>query len=424
MVLSSGRRRVRQDDGVVLVMMALAMVAIFVFAALVIDIGDARQLGRQAQASSDAAALAGARHLPLTGADPSAAAAAKAKAADYAARNILEATVAPSAATCPAGVPANSSCYEVQGATITVATPYSGNHGLIYVEVCQDSEATFGRVVGATSERVCRAAVARRYGGTSIGDAGVIALKQSTPCFDHRGSAGTILSVSGSVLANCAGNPPNNLSGTNPQIDATAFYSVGSCDPASECVGRGVATPAIQISGPIPDPYSSLPEPLAGASGFHHLSVSAYNDLDCLDGHYRVTGTGDIELKPTCAGATAFTFLVSAGVGSNLKTELEQFAPTSGTYRGISLFLARSNSSTIEWNGNAHSAMTYHGTVYAPAARIDWGGNIDVFIDGGQVIANDYVLKGGGGPKNLGFKVVPPPGVPPVPIADDIGLEL
>ena len=414
------------DDGIVLVVVALAMVSILLFVAMVVDLGNARQVSRQAQASSDSAALAGARQLPLTAPDATAAESAKAAAARLAATNVLGSTTTPTAASCPAGVPSNSSCYEVDDARITVATPYSGNHGLIYVSICQDTDATFGKVVGATEEAVCRAAVARRFGGSSIGDAGVIALSDTGPCFDLRGSSGTELRVTGSVLANCTDSPPNNLSGSNALIDATGFYSVGTCDPASECVGNGVATPTIGMSGPVADPLLGLPEPSASDPTFTHLSVSQYNALPCLDGHYRVHDAGSIKVKSTCVGATAFTFLVQAGVGGppHLKDPYEQFAPTTGPYAGISLFLARDNDSIIEWNGNASSSATYHGSVYGPAATVDWGGNIDILIDGGQVIAHDYVLKGGGGSKNLGFFVVPPPGVPPIPTDDDIGLEL
>lgn len=423
MVLTRWRQRLQEDEGIALVLVALAMVGMLTFAAIVIDVGDARQVGRQAQASSDAAALAGARQLPVTGANPAAAAAAKATAADYAARNIIGSVVAPSPATCPAGAPASSSCYAVEDATITVATPYSGNPGLIYVEVCRDTDATFGQVLGATTATVCRAAVARRFGGTTIASPGVIALDDSAPCFDLRGSDGAGLEVSGAVLANCGGSPPNTIKGSNATIDASAFYSVGSCEPVSACVGSGVATPAIQLTAPIGDPFAGLPEPGATAPGFQHVTVAQYNALPCLDGHYRVTGTGNVVVKGTCPGATSFTFLVSAGLSDNVKTVFDQHPPTSGPYAGISLFVARGNTSTISWNGNAHSAVTYHGTVYAPDAHIDWGGNIDVLVYG-QVIARSYNLHGGGGPKNLGFKVVPPADVPPVQLADDIGLEL
>jgi hypothetical protein len=179
------------------------------------------------------------------------------------------------------------------------------------------------------------------------------------------------------------------------------------------------------LNAPVADPLAGLPEPAAGAPGFSDLSVGTYNALSCLNGLYRVTGSGNIDVKNTCPGATAFTFVVDAGMGGppGLKAPYEQVPPTTGTYAGISLFFAHGNDSLIEWNGNEHSSATYHGTVYAPDGHVEWGGNIDVLIDG-QVIAQDYYLHGGGGDKNLGFAVNPPDDVAPIRFDDDLGLEL
>jgi hypothetical protein len=416
-------RRVDGDDGIVLVLFALALTAVMIMAALVIDLGDSRQVARQAQASSDAAALAGAQYLPLNAASSTAAATAKQKAAAYAANNILGATVAPSSATCAPGVPANSSCYTAQGATITVATPYLTNYGLIYVSICKGTEPFFGKVVDASGSNVCREAVARRYGGDSIEGVGVIALRQGVGCVDYdlRGSQASRLDVTGAVIANCQSSPPNNISGSNAAINATGFYSVGPCPTHASCVGDG-ATPTIPMPGPVADPLGGLAEPTASEAGFNHVTVAQYNALSCLDGMYRVTGAADIQVKSSCTGKTAFTFLVQAGVGGNLKDPYVQNAPTTGTYRGISLFLGRTNTSTIEWNGNSQASATYNGTVYAPAGGVDWGGNIQVFVNG-QVIAQTFVLKGGGGPKNEGLVVNPPSDVQPLTFTDDIGLE-
>lgn len=416
-------RRCEGDDGVVLILFALAITAVMILAAFVVDLGDARQVGRQAQASSDAAALAGAQYLPLNATNPTAAAAAKAKAATYAANNILGTSVAPVSVTCAAGVPANSSCYAAEGATITVATPYLANYGLIYVSICKSTEAFFGKVVDANGLNVCREAVARRYGGDAIEGVGVLALRQGVGCVDYdlRGSQASRLDVTGAVIANCEHSPPNNISGANAAINSTGFYSVGLCAPQSACVGSAT-TPTTRMPGPATDPLLGLPQPTASEAGFNHVTVAQYNDLACLDGLYRVTGTADVVVKSTCPGKTAFTFLVQAGVGGNLKDPYVQNAPTSGTYRGISLFLARDNPSTIEWNGNSKASATYNGTVYAPAGGVDWGGNIEVFVNG-QMIAQTFVLKGGGGPKNEGLVVNPPSDVLPIVFADDIGLE-
>jgi len=57
------RGRIRDDSGVIAVMVAVFSVVMFVLAALVVDLGIARETSREAQAAADAAALAGAGEL-------------------------------------------------------------------------------------------------------------------------------------------------------------------------------------------------------------------------------------------------------------------------------------------------------------------------------------------------------------------------
>jgi Flp pilus assembly protein TadG len=57
-------RATRDESGQVMILTALAMVMLLVMVALVVDIGKAYLVQRQLQASVDAAALAGAQHLP------------------------------------------------------------------------------------------------------------------------------------------------------------------------------------------------------------------------------------------------------------------------------------------------------------------------------------------------------------------------
>jgi Flp pilus assembly protein TadG len=66
-VRHDGRSRIARDEsGQVLILAALAMAMLLVMVALVVDIGKAYLVQRQLQASVDAAALAGAQHLPVT----------------------------------------------------------------------------------------------------------------------------------------------------------------------------------------------------------------------------------------------------------------------------------------------------------------------------------------------------------------------
>lgn len=418
--------RHRDERGVTFTIVALFSLAMFAFLALVIDLGMARQETRRDQNLSDAAALAAAQDLPD-------AATAKARATQYAVPNSADGTTA-TPVTCSGAVPANTTCYKIGSADVQVTTPYTmtgsaiAPKNLVRVRVCQPTATFFAKVIGATSPTVCRDAVARRIPGAKISMAGVLALEDGAGCVDYdmRGSNGSVLTVSGAVIANCENDPPNNFSGSNGQIRAsTGFWSVGDCAPASECVGNGSTTSVNSLPGPVADPFASLPEPTATTPGFTNLTVSAYNKLSCLDGLYRVTGSTEMaEVIPTCPGKTSFTYLETAGLEpkTGIKSEITQIAPTTGTYAGIALFLGRSNPNGINWNGNSKGAAIYNGTVYAPNANIEWGGNIDVIING-QVIGRSFYLHGGGSEKNLGFVVNVPNTVPDIELVPDIGLE-
>ena len=58
------RRAASDESGQVLVMTAIAMTLMIIMVGLVVDVGHAMLVQRQLQAGVDAAALAGAQHLP------------------------------------------------------------------------------------------------------------------------------------------------------------------------------------------------------------------------------------------------------------------------------------------------------------------------------------------------------------------------
>jgi len=77
------KRRGRGDEGIAFVLAAVSMVALLIMVAFAVDLGNARQIKRQAQATADAAALAGAGTLREGGSDAEVAATVKL----YATRN-------------------------------------------------------------------------------------------------------------------------------------------------------------------------------------------------------------------------------------------------------------------------------------------------------------------------------------------------
>ena len=121
--------------------------------AIVIDIGNANQRGRSAQAVTDASAIAGGWDLPTT-------ATARSTAAAYVEEN-LDLTL-PAPGTCPAGasITVDSVCYDLGTKDIWITTPWDASDHLMRVEICDDVETSFAKVIGFDTVTVCRHAIA------------------------------------------------------------------------------------------------------------------------------------------------------------------------------------------------------------------------------------------------------------------------
>ena len=113
-------RRRRAERGAVLVFVAPLFLTIFAMAALVVDMGNARQEARHVQGAVDAASLAGARELPLASSSTTAADRAKQKAKNVN-PNITGQSVIPGPVPCTGTVPINSPA--TRSATPTWSSP-------------------------------------------------------------------------------------------------------------------------------------------------------------------------------------------------------------------------------------------------------------------------------------------------------------
>ncbi|MDQ1402186.1 MAG: hypothetical protein QOG03_502 [Actinomycetota bacterium] len=412
------RRPERGERGTAVILVAMLLVVIMIMAAFVIDLGNARQVRRQNQASSDASALAGAQELPGV------VNIVATKLERYAATAMFDGT--PPAA--PAALCAGTTCTYTytDGSVLTVTTPYDAGAGLktslVFVKTCRPTTRFFAQFAGQNSPTVCRSAVARNILGKALGKIGVIALEQSPGCLDYHfhGSAGAVLTSTGSVIADCGSAPPNSM-GNNNSLEAPTFFTVGPCQTRSACVGNAASTVIDQLPSPVPDPLADLPDLTTGFGGVIQTTVASVSNLNCLDGIYYVTGTGTVPPIPTCVGKTAMLYLVSAGWGDNVKTDIVMLPPATGPYKGVSVFIARGNTSVAWLSGNSKASVTM-GTLYGRDADVDWQGNIDWIVNG-QVVANTYLLGGGGGSKNLGFVVNVPADAPDKFLDPDIGLE-
>ncbi len=153
--------RSREETGQVLVLFVLAFAVLIGFTAMTIDVGLLFEDRRELQNSADAAALAGVAELPM---NPTA---AKQKARDWVANNGID----------PSHIK-----------TIQVRTTDAPNDTL-YVEVEQDFDWIFGRVLGQTKSAVSAKAAAQT--GSLIGSHNVMPwalLLGDSTCLDPLGN--------------------------------------------------------------------------------------------------------------------------------------------------------------------------------------------------------------------------------------------
>lgn len=451
------RRGAHRESGAALVFVAPMLVGLCVLVALVVDLGNARQVVGHGQASVDASALAGARKLPLARPNTAAASTARTEAATVLYRNLTNSTGTPTEVTCASGVPAQSRCYTVGDAKLVVATPYAGSwsaappsHSLIYVEVCQPTDTFFAGVAGLKSPTVCSDAVARRFSSTGGYGFGLVVL-EPTGCaaLRFRGDSTTVLSSNGAVMVNssCVGHASGALDSSGSKWNLVAEYigvvgnaTLSPCDPysADPCT----STAPIEGIPPFSDPLGLVaPNPTTMPTR------TTCGDTVLLPGRYpalcKVT-TGNRILRPgtyyfhdglefqggniVCSNtATAFplpagsmcdgvTLVIGGGalkLNGNGKVNLPP--PSTGPYAGVSIHQTTSITSSI--SGTADFNL---GTIYAPNAMMEFsgsGGGKAVNITG-QVIGRKIDIGG-----TFDFNIVVPLDAPDSVPDESIGLE-
>lgn len=183
--------RLRRDDGVVVLIVALLAVALLVIAGMVVDLGDARQQRREAAAAADAGALAGAEALNLDSPSPSECQDANCAAAYYAAAsaNSTPVNIASFASgRTPCAIRKGETCWQYSSGdtTVDVTHPFAldgvrANEQLVHVNICWSTSTSFGGLIGVNSIEVCGSATAENTAyGVPPGDAG----PPTTDCFE------------------------------------------------------------------------------------------------------------------------------------------------------------------------------------------------------------------------------------------------
>lgn len=425
------RRRAGEEDGAVIVLLALFLVAICASAALAIDIGNLAQTRQHAQSAVDAAALSGAS---LLAAGESAAAVVTAAesylqenyaglgASDW---NGCSASSTPGGFAAPANAGEDCITFNAALSAINVALPPRVVSDGLAQAVGLSSSTVFASAAAMVSAGVAPCALCLLSpSGVTLSDTGSGSVQVS----DVAGNAGIAVDSQGTPAATITG------SGT---IDAPAIGIAGT----DRVTGSGRFRPApTQGIAPVPDPLAALPLPpqVTGASippgtcrltgsGTQVFSAGACGSVAVVGsgsatiapGVYSsitLTGSGNLTLEPgtyvitgalsdtgsgalagqgagvllyfTCATGSAVTPCANGQAGGALSltgSGSVTLAPaTSGPLAGLTVLYDRNDTATLKLTGSGSLALS--GTLYAKSAQLDLTGSgqtIDSMIDVG-----------------------------------------
>lgn len=391
------------EKGQALIMIALAAVALFAFAALAIDGSRNFSQKRYAQNAADtsvmAGALAHARNYDIT-------AAALARAASNGFNNDgitnrVEVTIVNS----PSGVcPANTA-----GKDITV---------YIVTEI----DTTFGRILGrdklasdvTATSRACGSFTGPPFDGNAI-----VSLAPSGTGYDGTGTPDWNI-IGGGIFSNStSGNAAYCNGATN--ITVPSITVAGGTNLLCHSVTVGTTTTgasqytyatvaALFPRQPICNGTASFSSgqwhAQAGADGSR---VAFSGDMDFAPGLYCVTNSpGPYHGQITGSEVTFYIIPASFSMTFSGGGNMTASAPTSGEYKGILLYLAPQfdlngnllNTQAIDLRGNGTGNIT--GTIFAPSADITMFGNSGTGVYQSQIIAY-HVDSGGNANINIDY---------------------
>ena len=411
-----GDRR-RDESGAVVLLVAAMTVAIFGVAALVVDLGQARIVRGEAQAASDASALAAANRLYLEGKPTPNVEAAIAAAHDFAADNygVTEADWAscqdPGALTYKAPATSYDSKSYVATECISFDDADPSTSGVQpstarVVAPLREVNLVFAAALGAAEDIRVSAQANASLKIDSVSDCALCVVgfgPHDLQNGDVKISGGGNVAINGNVTLRSNGEV--NVDGV---LNEDGTISAPTISVSGTAAGTTYTPAPLQNQQPIQDPLATIPLPtdLAGitpksntdpcGTGVAH-GPGVYGDFDfgasCVlePGLYVVTGdwelagnadqtlTGTgVTLYFTCGTQSSPRACVSPGEqGGSLIAHgngtINLTAPTVDPYKGLVIAYDRLNTSPLWLTGNG--ASKYTGTIYARAANMRYDGN-------------------------------------------------
>ena len=348
----------KNEDGQVLVLMALFLVFLIGFVALVLDVGVVSLTKANLQNAADSAALAGAYDLPDT-------------------------SIASSTAMYFAGLNGD-------GATeTTVVSPYNGDPTKIQV-TCKSTVAyTFASVFGFTTTDVTALAVAQKISGLGSSFNYAVFSGSLTDSLTNNGSGMYIggsahanykLTIHGSnqtITGSAEAVSKFTFNGSGLEIDGTCQASTITTNGSSIYIGTRITSPAPVID--MPD-FSEILQAEAAAAGQVYNGNKLYNGSSVsvdspiyVNGNLTINGS-NFEGKGIVLVSGDITFN-----GSNLKSTSDSSV----------CFYSANGDITINGSG-----ALLEGIVYAPNGTITMNGSNQTI--NGRVIGNEITFNGSG----------------------------
>ena len=407
----ASRSQARDERGAVAILVAVMAIALFVVAAMVVDLGLARDTKRQSQIAADAAALAAANRLyPDTAtcefANPwgtksnpcftDAVTAAK----DYSSKNFQVA--ASDWSSCPTTV-RPSGYYSIDTPCISFDTTIAATSKPSKVLVVIPTRAVktgLGNLAGVSKIDINTRARARVKEGltSSCGLCFLGPIDAENADFTVEGGS---IHVNGSS-SDCK-DPGNTAVDAGPNSNWKA-KSITVCGKTNG--GNYAPTPTItsQISDPFANmllPPNPMPTPLptnrtdpcasaskGGGPGYYTSAVDIPNsDCELQPGLYVISNTWGMKnksfLKDLGKGVTLY---VRSGGYLDFKNGQVALSPmSSGPFAGFSIVYDRANSNMLSLQGNGNTSIS--GIVYTPNSLLDYNGKSCFGFSGGPVVA-------------------------------------
>jgi hypothetical protein len=243
----------------------------------------------------------------------------------------------------------------------------------------------FAQLLGMSSRRVCAEAVARR-GGTRF-PRGLVVLDGSGNRALFMQNSARLVVLNGSIIVNS-----NAADAILAQGSATLTASEILVTGNYQTQGSAVIIPTPQTGQPpVPDPLASLPAPNpAGLPVFLGRTISGVATLQpgIYTGLVSLRGNAFVTLQPgtyifrnglrvwdnaRLVGNGVMLYVEGGRIEVRSNGQMSLTAPTSGTYAGITIFYARTNSNPLWLSGI--SVQNIQGTVYLPRSLLHLEGN-------------------------------------------------